>query len=93
MRHALRFLVPLLLFLGALASVASSLINTTSRRWFDRDVTLRAQLAVSGAREGLSTHWRSSNPAGIARVLTEIALDERVMATANVGVRSADIRT
>jgi trehalose 6-phosphate synthase len=82
LRHALRFLLPLMLFLGVLAWAASGLINSTSRRWFDRDVTLRAQLAVTGAREALATHWRSSNPAGIARVLSEIALDERVMATA-----------
>ena len=82
MRQALRFLLPLLLFLGALAWGASIFISTTSRRWFDKDVTMRAQLAVSGAREALALHWRSSNPAGIARVLKEIAVDERVMATA-----------
>ena len=55
MRHALRFVPPLLLLLGLLAWGASSLLDSTGRRWFERDVDLRVELVVNGAREALLT--------------------------------------
>jgi trehalose 6-phosphate synthase len=68
LRQALRFLLPLLLFLGALAWGASIFVSTTSRRWFDKDVTMRAQLAVSGAREALALQLNESVEALAARI-------------------------
>ena len=42
MRHALRFVPPLVLLLGLLAWGASALLDSTGRRWFERDVDLAA---------------------------------------------------
>jgi hypothetical protein len=50
----LRVLVPLLTILAALAWGATSLVNGTTRSWFERDVSLRARLVASGAREALA---------------------------------------
>jgi trehalose 6-phosphate synthase len=80
--RALRFFVPLLAVLAALAWVAWTVLDTTSRRWTERDVALRAELAVSGAREALATHVRSGDRGRLVRVLTELTRDDRIMATA-----------
>ena len=82
MSLALRFLLPLVLLLGLLTWGAASAVHATGRRWFDKDVDLRAQLAVSGAREGLATHWKTRDTEGIRRLLEEITRDERIMASA-----------
>src|SRR5262245_56244220 len=76
MRVAIRFIVLLVLFVGLLIWSASTLLNTSSRRWFERDIGLRAQLAVTGAREALVQDWRADDLRGIRRVLTEITRDE-----------------
>jgi len=78
-RHSLRFLLPLLLFLGVLAVGASELVDATSRRWFEKDVALRAQLAGNMAREALVVHWRRRDNQRIAGVLSQIWHDERIM--------------
>ncbi len=85
MRQALRFLVPLLLFLGGLAWGAATLVNATTRRWFENDMRLRADLAIRGAHEALVSHWGTGEKRRIARVLEQIARDERIMAGAACG--------
>jgi trehalose 6-phosphate synthase len=85
MRQAIRFVVPLLAVLALLAWGASVLVNSTSRRWFDEDVDLRARLAVRGAREGLAEHWRRGDRAALQRILESITRDERITAAAACG--------
>ncbi len=85
MRYVLRVLLPLLVFLGAIAWGGATLMNATIRRWFERDVALRAQLAVSGAQEGLAQHWRAGDRAGVGHLLDDLARDERVLAVAACG--------
>ncbi len=85
MRQALRFVVPLVAVLGLLAWGASVLVSTTSRRWFDEDVDLRARLAMRGAREGLTGHWRQGDQDALLRILESITRDERIMAAAVCG--------
>jgi trehalose 6-phosphate synthase len=80
--NAVKFVVPLLLVLALGSWAAAHLVNQTGRRWFERDVELRAQLAVSGARYGLIRAWRDGNSDQIRRVLGEITRDERVLAAA-----------
>ena len=57
MRQALRFTVALVAGLALLTWGASVVVTRTTRAWFERDMLLRAQLAVSGAREALVAHW------------------------------------
>ncbi|MFI5288699.1 MAG: trehalose-6-phosphate synthase, partial [Polyangia bacterium] len=80
MRNAIRFMAPLLVVLGLLSWGASVVVDRTSRVWFQKDVRLRADLAVSGARQGLVRHWREGDTDGIRGILTEITHDERIMA-------------
>ncbi len=82
MRIGLRFVLPLLSVLALLAWGASVVLNDTLRRWFERDMSMRAELAVNGARQGLLAPWRNDARQKIATVLAGIARDERVMGVA-----------
>src|SRR5574340_345853 len=82
MRAVLMVLVPLMLLLGAIAWGASVLVEHTARRWFDRDTRMRAELAVSGAREGLERALRKGERPRVRRILGELARDERVLGVA-----------
>jgi trehalose 6-phosphate synthase len=81
-RHVIRFLLPLLLFVGALGWGVTILVNATSRRWVESDVAVRAQLAASGAREALALNLRSGERGRIGRVLADLTREGRVMAAA-----------
>jgi trehalose 6-phosphate synthase len=76
--------------LAALAWVAGSLVNRTTRAWFERDVGARARLAVGGARDALSAHLRAGDRRKLAMVLADLSRDERILAAA---VCDGDLRT
>jgi trehalose 6-phosphate synthase len=82
MGRAFQFIVALVLGLGLLTWVASVTVNETTRDWFEKDLNLRAQLAVSGARQALISHWRKDQRADLRNLLVEITRDERIMAAA-----------
>jgi len=82
MRRAIRFAVALVMGLALVTWLANGLVHQTTRAWFDRDVTLRAQLAVSGARRALAAEWNRESRAELRALLTEIAHDERIMGAA-----------
>jgi trehalose 6-phosphate synthase len=85
MRSAMRFVVALVLGLALVTWVASVLVQQTTRDWFDKDLNLRAQLAVSGARQALIAHWREERRSDLRGLLSEITHDERIMAAAACG--------
>ena len=78
--RALRFILVLVAGLALLAWGALVAVQRTTRDWFDRDIQLRAGLAVSGAREALVAHWGDGQRAGVLDVLLAITRDERIMA-------------
>jgi trehalose 6-phosphate synthase len=82
MRRAVQFAIVLVLGLGFVTWIASGIVRRQTREWFDKDVNLRAELAVSGARQALIGHWRKEDLAGLHGLLTEITRDERIMAAA-----------
>src|SRR5687768_9287955 len=82
MRPSLRFVAVLVLGLALLTWAAWLIVNRTTRAWFERDVSLRAQLAVSGARQALVSHWPKEQRSQLLSVLGEITRDERIMAAA-----------
>ena len=82
MRRAIRFVLVLVLGLALVTWAASILIQRTTRDWFERDVTLRANLAMSGARQALIAHWHKEDRADLNALLEEIARNERVLAAA-----------
>jgi trehalose 6-phosphate synthase len=82
MLQAWRFLVVLILGLALVTLLASFVVRETTRDWFERDVSLRAQLAVNGARQALISHWRKETRGDLRDLLSEITHDERIMAAA-----------
>ena len=82
MRTLLRFGLPLLAVLAALAWGAGTLVQHTTRRWFQRDVSMRARLAVDGAREALTAHARAGDRRKMGAVLGALARDDRILAAA-----------
>ena len=80
MRRTVRFIAALVIGLGMLTWVASVLMHRTMHTWFERDVTLRAQLAVIGARQALVSHWHKEQRADLESLLGELAHDERILA-------------
>ena len=85
MRQALRFTVALVAGLALLTWGASVVVTRTTRAWFERDMQLRAQLAVSGAREALVVALGPGQEAELRRVLVELTHDERVLGAAACG--------
>jgi trehalose 6-phosphate synthase len=82
MPHAWRFLFVLILGLALVTLLASFVVRETTRDWFEKDVSLRAQLAVNGARQALVSHWRKETRGDLRDLLSEITHDERIMAAA-----------
>lgn len=80
MKITLRFLGLLLLALTLLVSVAWIAVTRTTRAWFEKDVALRAELAVSGARRALVEGLERGDTGRISGLLADIAHDERILA-------------
>jgi trehalose 6-phosphate synthase len=63
-------------------AVAGHLVLThTTRKWFERDLSLRSSLAVAAARQGLVDNW-TARPERLDHTLTDITRDERIMGAA-----------
>lgn len=81
MSSRLRFAFYFLMGLGLFAWAGYAVLTSTTRRWFERDVKLRAELAVASATQGLNATWEGP-PSGLQSVLADITRDERVMGAA-----------
>jgi trehalose 6-phosphate synthase len=82
MRPTIKFLIGLVLSLGILTWVTAVLVQRTTRRWFENDLRLRAELVVTGSREALSAHWTKYDQPELGRILEEITREDRIMAAA-----------
>jgi trehalose 6-phosphate synthase len=80
--RAVRFVLALVLGLGLVTWVASLVVHRTTRGWFERDVSLRARLAVGGARETLISRWSRDQSDELRASLAVMTHDERIMAAA-----------
>lgn len=88
-----RFLTALafLSVLGALALGMSLLVRSVSREWFEKDIRLRAELAVRGARRAFLSGW--DDPESVRRILDDITHDERILGTSACGADGRSIAT
>ena len=82
MRRALRFTTALVLGLALVTWVAWLVVQQTTRDWFEKDLRLRAELALNGARPAVLNDIRAGNIPDLERLLDTIARDERVMGAA-----------
>ncbi|MFO0667723.1 MAG: trehalose-6-phosphate synthase [Polyangiaceae bacterium] len=85
MTRVVRFLLILILGLGALCWGTYEWVVSTSRRWLDTDVELRARVVVSSARPTLVANWQLAH--ALEESLSDIARDERIMAVAACDTR------
>jgi trehalose 6-phosphate synthase len=82
MRQTARFVVGLVLGLALLTWVTYFVVQRTTRNWVEKDVRLRAQAVVSGARQNLIERWDKEHSKELRSSLSDIARDERIMAVA-----------
>jgi trehalose 6-phosphate synthase len=80
-RRITAFLAVLLLGLGLLTAGGWLAISRITAGWFERDLELRAQLAISAASGALLRNW-DDNRDRLAETLRDITRDERIMAGA-----------
>lgn len=80
-----QFLFVLAAGLALLAWGVAELVQETTRRWFERDLSLRARLVATGARASLASNWRADRRQELRDQLIEIARDERILAVAACG--------
>ena len=85
MSRAMRFTLGLVLGLALVTWGASVIVQRTTRNWFEKDISLRAQLAVNGARRALISHWHNAQRRNLEELLSEITHDERILAAAACG--------
>jgi trehalose 6-phosphate synthase len=89
MARTLRFAIVLVAGLALLTWAALGLVSSTTRGWFEKDVTLRAELAVNGSRRALVSEWRAKAWRSLRELLVDMTHDERIMAAAAC---SADLK-
>jgi trehalose 6-phosphate synthase len=82
MRLSLRFVIPLLLALGALGYVVVPLVDKLTLRWFVRDLDIRATLVANAVQEPAQDLVQAGNRTRILQFFTRITQDERLFAMA-----------
>ena len=80
MRLSLRFVVPLLLALGAFAYMAVPLADALMLRWFVRDLDIRSNLIAATVQEPLSGLILTESTPRIAGFFNRMLQDERLYA-------------
>ena len=82
MSRTLRLATGLVMALALLTLGASVIVHRTTSDWFENDTRLRAQLAVTGARQALVSHWGPASRFELRQVLSQLTHDERLLAAA-----------
>ena len=82
MKFNLRFILVLITGLAVLSVLAWFGVQNTTRTWFERDLALRADLAVSGLQRALIADLQNRDVRGLRKLLAGITRDERIFAAA-----------
>ena len=90
MRLSLRFVVPLLLVLAAMAYAVVPLVDRLTVRWFIRDLDIRATLVARTVEDPLAELARVGNAVRIRRFFAKISQDERIFALAYCAAPGAE---
>ncbi|MFH1075250.1 MAG: trehalose-6-phosphate synthase [Pseudomonadota bacterium] len=77
-----RFLIAIVCSLALLSIGAYYIVRNAMLEWSEKDIQLRAQLAVSGARQMLISGLLKRDTSGLEAALIEITHDERIMGAA-----------
>jgi trehalose 6-phosphate synthase len=90
MRLSLRFVVPLLLALTAVAYGVLPLAERLTERWFIRDLEIRASLVANTVQDQIAEIDRNGPPSRLLQFFDRIANDERTYAVAFCRTPTAD---
>ena len=85
-----RFFLVLAVALAGLSAAGWLVVTKTTSGWFERDLALRADLAVSGARRAFIDDLRANDVKGLRALLADVTRDERILAGA---VCSVELKT
>jgi trehalose 6-phosphate synthase len=88
MRLSLRFIIPLLLALTAIAYAVVPLVDQLTVRWFVRDLDIRSTLVANAIQEPLQEMVQAGPPARALRLFNRIIQDERLFAMAFCDART-----
>ena len=80
-----RALAPIWVVVGLLSVAAVMAAGRTVTAWHERDLRMRAELAVGSARSSLVERWAPAQADALRALLVEIARDERVLAAVACG--------
>jgi trehalose 6-phosphate synthase len=89
MRLSLRFIIPLLLVLAALAYAILPLADQLTVRWFVHDLDIRATLVASTVQDPLHELISAGNDRKILQYFTRLTADERIFAVGYCGSPAA----
>lgn len=81
-RLVARYLSFLLIGLAFALWISSKIVTVTTWKWFERDLALRAQLAVHSSRSVLAAGLESADLSHTKQILQDITSDERIIAAA-----------
>jgi trehalose 6-phosphate synthase len=81
MRRSTLLLAGLLAGLAVLTVVGYLGLNQVTREWFEKDMQLRAELAVSAARQSLIANWKENSEV-LTASLRDMTRDERILGAA-----------
>jgi trehalose 6-phosphate synthase len=82
MKRVARFLVVLLAAVALLAWIATTVVERTTRQWFEDDLMARAAQVGGGSQQALLADWSTSRSLSLTNTLASLARDERIMAAA-----------
>jgi trehalose 6-phosphate synthase len=82
MRLSIRFLIPLVIALAAIAIAVEPLVGKLTTQWFVRDLEIRSALITNTLQEPLAELVRERSRARTAAFLERVIQDERVFALA-----------
>ncbi len=80
MRFSLRFLIPLLLALGAFAYATVPLTDALMKRWFVRDLDIRSNLIAVTVKDPLGSAILTGSTQRMAAIFDRLTQDERLYA-------------
>jgi len=80
MRLSLRFIIPLMLALAAIAYAVVPLVDGLTLRWFVRDIDMRSTLIANAVQDPIQESLASGSKTGKLRVFDKIIEDERLYA-------------
>ena len=91
MRLSLRFVLPLLLVLAAIAYAIAPLVDQLMLRWFVRDIEIRVLLIANTIQEPLQEQLEAGKKGKIGDLFNRIALNERLYAIGYCGAPTSAV--